>query len=486
MRGAGAALLLALVLAPAVPPPAAAQAAPPTATTPPAIDEGYAWIRDLLADQRRLRREAAARLIARGDRGLLFGVVDALFFIARPFRGEAFEVLEALSGEKPGRSYWDWVALAGRLETVPPAPGYAHWKASLFAHLDPAYRQMLDPAAPRLLRLEEVVSGGVKPDGIPALDDPAMAAAAEAGYLDPDEEIFGLYRGGEARAYPRRFLDWHELLNDQIGGEPVTLSYCTLCGAAVAYLAAGPDGRPYRFGTSGLLYRSNKLMFDRATLSLWSNLEGRPVVGPLAGRGIELPLLPVVRTTWRDWRRRHPETQVMVPDRRLREVALAHGFDYAPGKADRARRGVRFPVPRESPALPPREEVFVLRLADGAKAYPLEKLLAAGLVEDEAFGQPVLLLADPGSGAVRAYLRPPVRLAGALARGPGERLEAAGGGRWRIAEEALRGEQGAPDFARLPGHLAFWFGWYAFFPQTEVWTEPAQGAAGTHSANGGL
>jgi hypothetical protein len=491
MAARPAALLLALLaLAPVAAQPALAQESPPPAGE--LIDPGYLLIRDLLADDRGVRRKAAAGLVERGDPGLVFGIVDALFFIARPFRGEAFETLEKLTGQQPGRSYWDWVEAAGRLEgrleNVRPSPGYPHWKATLFAQLDPGYRQLLDPRATSLLRLEEVVSGGVRIEGIPTLDDPAMVAAGEAGYLEDDEEVFGVAWSGEARAYPRRFLDWHEMLNDRVAGEPISFSYCTLCGSGVLYKTARPGAEPLRFATSGLLYRSNKLMFDRETKTLWNNLTGVPVHGPLAGTGLELPQLAATRSTWADWRRRHPDTLVVALDKRLRELGFAHGFDYRPGKADQARRGVSFPVWKKSPALPAKEEVYALRLGGEARAYVAAKLFAAGLLNDRLGGQPILLLADRSSGAVRAYRRPPAE----LRRGSRpDLLEDAAGRTYQAGELALSEDGGGggargESWQRLPGHFAFFFGWYAFFPQTTVWPGPEEEAKPDRSGAGGL
>src|SRR6185369_7988742 len=132
--------------------------------------------------------------------------------------------------------------------------------------------------------------------------------------LSGSERVFGVSVKGEARAYPLRILDWHEMVNDVVGGEPVTLSYCTLCGSGVLYATRGADGSARTFGTSGLLYRSNKLMVDRQTRTLWSNLTGEAVLGPLAagpGGPARLALLPVVVTTWQEWRARHPATTVL-------------------------------------------------------------------------------------------------------------------------------------------------------------------------------
>jgi hypothetical protein len=439
------------------------------------VDPGYLAIRDLMADQRRTRVAARDALIARGDRSLAFGIVDALFFIAKPFRGEALATLEALTGAKPGAGYWEWVEVAGGLEGVEPAPGYDAWKASLFAHIDPRYRDLLAPGAPRRLRLEEVVSGGVKVDGIPALDDPPMVTADQAGYLQDGEAVFAAERGGEKRAWPLRFLSWHELLNDRLGGEPVTLSYCTLCGAGVLFRAVDDHGRPRRFGTSGLLLRSNKLMFDRETSSLWSNLTGEAVLGPLAAAPARLEMLPMVRVSWGEWRRRHPDTLVIALTPELRRRYAAQGFDYQPGRADRARRGVEFPVWQKSPALPAKTEVFGLRLGALAKAWPLDALerLPGGrlaLLADQLGDTPLLLVADRTSGAIRVYRRDPaVQLQPSSASA--EHLRDAQGGQWRLEESALVAPDGRRH-DRLPGHLSFWFGWYAFHPQTELWPGP--------------
>ena len=115
------------------------------------------------------------------------------------------------------------------------------------------------------------------------------------------------------------------MLNDVVGGVPVTLAYCTLCGSGILYDARVPgDDEPFVFGSSGLLYRSNKLMYDQATHSLWSQFTGRPVVGPLTGSGIELAVLPVAIASWRDWRDRHPDTQVLSLD-------TGYDRDYARG-----------------------------------------------------------------------------------------------------------------------------------------------------------
>ncbi len=479
------------------------------AQEPPAADV-FEPIRQLLSTaDRQTRRAAAEELQRAGDLALVPPLVDALFFLPRDRRREALEVLEALSGERPGGRYMDWVEVVGRRRDLEPPPGYAAFKLELLQRIDPSYAKIFYPGAPLRIRLEEVVWGGVPLDGIPTLEQPAHIPAAEADYLRDDEAVFGVAIGGEARAYPLRMLDWHELLNDVVGGEPVSLSYCTLCGSAVLY-STRTRGAPYTFGTSGLLYRSNKLMFDRQTYSLWSNLTGEPVIGRRARGSVRLRQLPVTRTTWEAWHQRFPDTTVLALDR---ELERRTGFRYRPGAARLARRGVEFPVWQRDDRLAREDEVYTLRLTqldaavdgeESVKAYELDALLEVGVLHDELGGQPLVLVADEGSGAVRAYARASTAqtfTARASGLEPGLELLDGAGAIWRADEDALRCVEGcaastdappedmlpedmlpedAPsvqprelshELPRLAGHVAFWFGWYGFYPHTELWPD---------------
>jgi Protein of unknown function (DUF3179) len=448
-----------------VPTPPPAQVGPSSPAGLSAV-EGYGLLRRLLSSSPAERGAAAKRLIEARDPALVPGLVDAYFFMPRNQRAEALSVLEALTGERPGDRYHDWVELVGRRENLVPKPGYLPFKAELLARIDPRYRAILYDGAPARIRLEEVVFGGVPVEGIPALDQPPHVAAAAARYLDDSERVFGVSVRGAARAYPLRILDWHEMVNDVVGGEPVTLSYCTLCGSGVLYSTRAPSGTVYTFGTSGLLYRSNKLMIDRQTQSLWLNLTGEPAVGRLAGEPVRLPVLPVVVTTWQEWRTRHPATTVLALDR---EMERRWGFSYLPGAADRRRAGVSFPVWLHSGALEPHAEIFAVRLGDRAKAYPLRRALAERVINDRLAGEPLVVVADAESGAVRAYRR------GGRSFAPGSRpgeVVDAEGRRWSAGEDSLSPQgpgPAVPPLERLPGHQAFWFAWYSLFPRSELY-----------------
>lgn len=429
---------------------------------------GYQLIAELVSGSAPTRSSAAESLIQAGDRSLVPGLVDAVFFTDRDARSPLYRVLEALTGES-FRGYYDWVAYVGSQVELRPAPGYLQWKSQLLSRIDRAYEGVLYDGAPARIRLEEIVWGGVPLAGIPALDDPPTIAGRRARYLRPDEQVFGLTLGGESRAYPLRILSWHELVNDRLGGQPIVLSFCTLCGSGIFYRALATDGEALRFDTSGLLYRSNKLMVDRSSRTLWSNLTGEAVLGRRAGGPERLDMLPGTLSRWRAWLEAHPDTTVLDLEGVERTMAGRVRYDYRPGAADRARRGVSFPVWQRSEALEPDREVFTLRLGAAAKAYPLDRVLAAAVVNDTVGGVPVVIVGDAESGAVRAFRRGDRRFAAA---GRGRLLDASGRP-WSVTEAALRPEAGdAEDAAqpRLAGHVARWFGWFAFYPHTEIWS----------------
>lgn len=197
---------------------------PARAAEPPS-DAAYDLVRQLTSIQGGDRREAAAELLETRDPTLIPALVDAMFFTPKVARGEVVQVLKGLSGENPGDGYYDWVDFVGRRDDLKGRPGYMGFKVSLFSRIDPTYRKIFYPGAPSRIRLEEIVSGGVRLDGIPPLEDPPRVPASEARFLGKDEKVFGVSVNGVHHAYPHRFLSWHEMVNDMVGGEPITLGY---------------------------------------------------------------------------------------------------------------------------------------------------------------------------------------------------------------------------------------------------------------------
>ena len=340
-------------------------------------------------------------------------------------------------------------------------PSYAAFKGALYGSIDPRFQAYFDEAGEPSIRLDEIVWGGVRQDGIPPLRNPAMIAADEAAYLDDDHIVFGISVNGDARAYPKRILAWHEMFVDVVGGVPVAGVYCTLCGTVILFHTehAGVD---HALGTSGFLYRSNKLMYDQATQSLWSTMRGTPVVGPLVGKGIVLERGSVVTTTWGEWRRRHPDSKVL-------SIDTGHPRNYDEGAAYRdyfATDEVMFTVPALDTRLKNKDEVFTVLLADHPDrplAISADYLAAHPVHHDAIEDTALVVLTDP-SGANRAYASEDVTFAGY----DGDRSVQGGSGMtWAMDEHALTAEDGRV-LHRIPAQRAFWFGWYAAFPQTRL------------------
>lgn len=432
---------------------------------PPA--EAYRLIEALFATDPELRRDARERLIEANDPSLAAALVEVIFF-SKEGRSDAVAVLEHLFGRSTGegRMYHHWLEQLGKRTDIVPKPGYLAFKARQYARIDPSFTAFFRDDLPRTIRAEEIVFGGVKKDGIPALDRAPVIAADQATYLDAGETVFGVFVDGHARAYPQRILDWHEMANDVVGGSPVSLTYCTLCGAAILYETKVAEGEIYTFGSSGLLYRSNKLMYDRQTNSLWSQLTGEPVVGTLVGKHKKLKVLPLTVTSWQEWKSRHPKTDVL-------SLETGHRRDYRPGAAYGnyfASPRLMFPVWNRSDArLAAKEWVWIVEMGDRRKAYPLRVLQKKRLLNDAIGATAVVLLSD-ASGAVRAYARDEHRFNHADTG----RLRTRDGEEFVISEEALVSASGSERLPRLPGHQSYWFGVAAFFPGTELYVEAEQ------------
>ena len=232
--------------------------------------------------------------------------------------------------------------------------------------------------------------------------------------------MIGLVQGGRARAYPLAILVWHELVNDTLGGRPVLVSYCPLCGTGIVF-DRRIAGRTRRFGVSGLLYRSDLLLYDRETESLWSQISAEAVTGP--ARGSRLRPVRSRITTWGAWRSEHPGTDVLsLETGHRRPYGRAPYGDYARSEK------LRFPAPRDA-RYHPKMPTAGLRLPGGpARAYPAEELVrAGGRVRERFAGRPVSVAYDADEGLFRVEAPPEV--------------------------EVIEG---------------YWFAWAAFHPETEV------------------
>jgi hypothetical protein len=220
------------------------------------------------------------------------------------------------------------------------------------------------------------------------------------------------------------------------------------------------------FGSSGFLYRSNKLMYDRNTDTLWHHLWGTPAFGRLVGSGITLERLPVTLTTWEAWYAEHPDTQVMDFDTGfIRDYRVGAAYaDYF------ASPDTMFPVWRRSQALPAKSWVFTQLIDGQPKAYPLSALENERVVNDTLGGQNLVVIHEDGARGARAYRREDYVFSPASANATTAILDETGK-RWQVTDTALVSEDSL-ELPRLPGHMAYWFGWYSFYPLTRIYGQP--------------
>ncbi|MFC4634445.1 DUF3179 domain-containing protein [Dokdonia ponticola] len=341
-------------------------------------------------------------------------------------------------------------------------PDYAYFKSQFHKSFDPKFEIYFQGRQETsLIRLDEIRWGGVGQDGIPPLRNPTMIPANQASYLQDDHIVFGIEVNGDARAYPKRILAWHEMFVDDVGGIPVTGVYCTLCGTVILYKSE-VNGTLHEMGTSGFLYRSNKLMYDQATQSLWSTLEGKPVVGPLVGKGIEMDYLSVVTTTWGEWKKRHPETLVLSSN-------TGYQRDYGEGIAYQAYfadDNLMFNVPAVNGKLKNKESILAIKLPE----YPEQplaiavKFLKKNPIYQSSIGDQRFVVFTDKTGANRVYDAFNLNF---KKYDQNTTAVDANGNSWTIYEDRIQNTSGDVRL-RIHTFNAFWFGWQAAYPHTKL------------------
>lgn len=397
--------------------------------------------------------EGLAFLVRRGNPDVVPALLTSMRF-SRRRSDEIAEAMQVLSGQKHGTDWFEWMLWQEKNPGIVPHPSLIAFKREVLLGIDDNFDLFLRPeflARDKMkIRLEEITWGGVRKDGIPSLDNPKLVSARRATYLNDDDLVFGVEINGDLRAYPLRIMGWHEMFNDVIGGVPVALAYCTLCGSGILFETALAGRKsPLVFGSSGFLYRSNKLMFDRETHSLWNQFTGKPVVGPLVDSNITLEQRPVVITTWGSWKADHPKSKVL-------SVRTGHKRDYGSGVVYNdyfSSPDLMFPALVDQTEHRQKDFVFAVRQFGAARAWPLNAFENTRVINDAIADRPLVLLGNSDQRTVRAYER------------GGHTFKVAAGGvadekghTWTVGESALTGPNGE-TLARVAGHIAYWFAW---------------------------
>jgi len=342
------------------------------------------------------------------------------------------------------------------------------------------------------LQLDSLMSGGPPPDGIPSIDEPRFVAPADADAWLPDEAlVVGLSLNGETRAYPIAILNWHEIVNDTLGDTTVVVTYCPLCNSSIAFLAPQIDGVTATFGTSGRLYLSDLVMYDRVTGTFWSQLEGAPIVGPMVGVIESLKRTPIDVMPYGFWKADHPNGVVLDrpkagdvvgrivaergngPDGLLRDYTRD---PYARYRVTNPAVGGRtqFGIPINDDRLQAKDSIVGVLLNEQAKAFAHDAVLAQRLINDWVGDVPVVLAAATGE-KIRIFERtlPNSDTIIEFESVDADTLIDSNGNRWGLDGVALDGPHQGARLEEVVGTIAFWFSWITFNPDTELFVGDA-------------
>ncbi len=277
-----------------------------------------------------------------------------------------------------------------------------------------------------IVSADKIISGGVPRDGIPAITKPRLITAEQAGFLEPDDRVIGVYRNGTTKAYPTKILNWHEIVNDTIGGRNIVVTYCPLCNSGIVFATPGASSRMY-FGVSGLLFNNDVLLYDVETESLWSQVLGQSISGDYRGQSLEM--IPAAHTTWSDWKSRYPNTLVL-----SRDTGYSRDYSKNPYLAYSQNQSVMFDLAHESSQYEKKELVLGLRYNGKQRAYPFTELKAVGnsRIDDEFAGEKLTI-------------------------------------EWHERDNYARVLD--QDGNEIPSVITYWFAWYAFFPDTSIFAK---------------
>lgn len=275
-----------------------------------------------------------------------------------------------------------------------------------------------------LIPVTQIFSGGPGKDGIPSIDSPKFASVRDASFIADSDRVLGITINGVSKAYPIKILNWHEIVNDSVGDVFYAITYCPLCGTGMAF-DSRINQQVLSFGVSGLLYNSDVLLYDRETKSLWSQLLSKAVTGQ--SKGTILKTFPVQHTTWLDWKRNYPSSRVL-----SKNTGYWRAYARDPYAGYEKSDHLYFPVFNAAPKLyHPKERVIGLAVKGKYKAYPFVEL---NKNNEDVFEDTV----NEQSFSVH----------------------------WNSEQQS--GYIMNSDEKMVPVVQSYWFAWYAFHPDTDV------------------
>lgn len=327
---------------------------------------------------------------------------------------------------------------------------------------------------------DQILSGGVPKDGIPAIDTPAFVSVNEAdAWLEPMEPVVRVAVGDDVRAYPIQVLMWHEIVNDTVGNTPLLVSFCPLCNTAIVFERT-VAGQVYDFGTTGRLRYSNLVMYDRQTETWWQQATGEAIAGELTGQ--QLAFFPAGMIAWQDFRANHPAGTVLSRDTGYRR---SYGQNPYVGYDHINASPFLYDGPATPGALPALARVLAVEYNGEAVAYPFEVLTEERVINDEVGGSEIVVFWSPGTasaldqpviaqgrdiGSARAYRRSVDDTLLRFGFDGNQIADEQTGSTWTVEGLAVGGPMEGETLEPVVAINHFWFSWAAFRPETRVYT----------------
>lgn len=314
-----------------------------------------------------------------------------------------------------------------------------------------------------LIPISQVKDGGPGKDGIPSIDDPNFTPATNVNFLNDNDLVVGVINGDEAKAYPHIILDWHEVVNDEINGEFITLNYCPLTGTAFGWKSI-TDGTKTSFGVSGLLYNANLILYDRNTDSNWSQLRLECINGELINDKPQL--INVVETNWKTWKTLYPNTQVL---------NTQTGFNRSYGTSpygDYATNNSRFIFNPEitNSALPNKERVYAIIDDNKSKVYQFSTFKDGAAIKDTFNGENYLIVGN--NDLIYGFKLSSVydNLTFEYDFTDSEVFfNDNEGNKWSVFGKAIEGPRTGETLTEAKSVMSYWFAIAAFYPNPEIY-----------------
>ncbi len=310
---------------------------------------------------------------------------------------------------------------------------------------------------------DKLVQGCPGMDCIPSIDDPQFISAEEASsWLKDDDLVLAVEINNQTKAYPFKILTLHEIVNDELAGEPIAATYCPLCRSGFVFSRELGD-RTLELGVSGKLYNANLVMYDRNTETYWSQIGGEAIVGPLVPQSLDIITSTI--TEWGKWTDAHPGTQVLSRETGIYDPSSYDRNPYS-GYEDSSRVG--FGTGSTDDRLHPKALVYGVSLDGESKAFPEEKIEKENAINDAVGGHPVLMVENQDTGGIEIFSRD---INGGTLEFKVEngKLLDSNGNQWSFDGEALEGENKGSKLERIASHGIYWFAWSEFHPKTGVY-----------------